>query len=251
MIVERSMDPNWLSNAYVVADRPGGTAVLIDAGGPPAPLLAAIDRHRLTVSHALVTHHHHDHVAHLEDLRRRFGCPVLAHPQEADKLDHADGTLDDGDVVETGELRIESIHTPGHTGGMLAFVVNGQECFTGDTLFAGSVGGVHAPGSTSFADLRSSIMDRLLSLDDACVVNPGHVWHSTIGRERETNPFVRLWRGEGTSLDEPCTALGKPATLVLWGDDYDGGFKAWVRWDDGRDDIVPGSRVERRAGARS
>src|SRR3954466_4055049 len=185
MIVERSMDPNWLSNAYVVAERPGGSAVLIDAGGPPEPLLAAIDRHRLTVTHALVTHHHHDHVAHLEALRRRFDCPVLAHPQEADKLDHADGTLDDGDVVETGDLRIESIHTPGHTGGMLAFVVNGQECFTGDTLFAGSVGGVRPPGASSVAGLRHPIMERLQPLDDACVVTPGHVWHAPIGGGRE------------------------------------------------------------------
>jgi hydroxyacylglutathione hydrolase len=245
MIVERSMDPSWLSNAYVVADRPGGSAVLIDAGGPPEPLLAAIDRHRLTVTHALVTHHHHDHVAHLEDLRKRFDVPVLAHPQEADKLDHADGTLDDGDALETGELRIEAIHTPGHTGGMLAFVVNGQECFTGDTLFAGSVGGVHAPGSTSFEDLRSSILDRLLQLDPACVLHPGHVWHSTVRRELQENPFVRLWRGVDGGGSEPCRALGQPATLVLWADDYDGGHKAWVRWPDGRDDIVPGSRVER------
>ena len=67
----------------------------------------------------------------------------------------------DGDVVESGGLRIDVIHTPGHSAGMLALVANGQECFTGDTLFAGSVGGVHAPGSTSFEDLRSSIMDRL------------------------------------------------------------------------------------------
>src|SRR3954471_4899704 len=192
MIVERSMDPGWLSNAYVVGDRPGGSAVLIDAGGPPEPLLAAIERHRLTVTHALVTHHHHDHVAHLEDLRRRLDVPVLAHPQEADKLDHADGTLGDGDVVESGELRIEAIHTLGHTGGMLSFVANGQECFTGDTLFAGSVGGVRTTGSTSFEDLRFSIMERLLALDDAVVLNPGHIGHTTVGRERETNPFIRV-----------------------------------------------------------
>ncbi len=78
-----------------------------------------------------------------------------------------DGTLADGDVVETGDLRIRAIHTPGHTDGMLAFVVNDIECFTGDTLFAGSVGGVHAPAATSFQDLRRSVMERLLALDPA------------------------------------------------------------------------------------
>jgi glyoxylase-like metal-dependent hydrolase (beta-lactamase superfamily II) len=128
---------------------------------------------------------------------------------------------------------------------MLAFVANGQECFTGDTLFAGSVGGVRTTGSTSFSDLRSSIMDRLLGLDDSVVLNPGHIGHTTVGRERETNPFIRIWRGLDQEGSEPCRALGEPATLVLWADDYDGGYKAWVRWPDGRDDIVPGSRVER------
>ena len=115
----------------------------------------------------------------------------------------------------------------------------------GDTLFAGSVGGVHAPGSTSFADLRSSIMDKLMALDPAIILNPGHVGHSTVGAEWRENAFIRLWRGLDAEGDEPCTALGKPATLILWGDDYDGGHKAWVRWPDGSDDIVPGSRVER------
>ena len=118
---------------------------------------------------------------------------------------------------------------------------------TGDTLFAGSVGGVHAPGSTSFEDLRSSIMDRLMALD------PGD--HPESGARRALDAsvpsgartgFIRLWRGLDAEGDEPCTALGKDATLILWGDDYDGGHKAWVRWPDGSDDIVPGSRVERR-----
>jgi glyoxylase-like metal-dependent hydrolase (beta-lactamase superfamily II) len=245
VIVERSMDPRFLSNGYVVGDRPGGNAVLIDAGGPPEPLETTVERHRLTVTHILLTHHHGDHVTHLDRFRQRYGAPVLAHPSEAESLGGVDRTLGHGDVVESGGLRLEALHTPGHTAGMLAFVANGAECFTGDTLFAGSVGGVHAPGSTSFEDLRASIMETLLGLDDAVVLNPGHVWHSTVGREREQNPFVRLWRGLDGEGGEPCQALGRDATLVLWADDYDGGHKAWVRWPDGRDDIVPGSRVER------
>ena len=75
-------------------------------------------------------------------------------------------------------------------------------------------------------------------------VLPGHTDFTTIGDEWESNAFVRLWRGLDAEGDAPCTALGEPATLVLWGDDYDGGHKAWVRWPDGRDDIVPGSKVE-------
>ena len=213
MILERSMADGWLSNSYVVGDRPGGHAILIDAGGPPEPINEAIERYRLRVTHVLLTHHHADHVTHLDEYRRRYEVPVLAHALEAAAIGGVDGTLADGDVVESGGLRIDVIHTPGHSAGMLALVANGQECFTGDTLFAGSVGGVHAPGSTSFADLRSSIMDRLMALDPAVVLNPGHVGHSTVGAEWRDNPFIRLWRGLDAEGNEPCTALGKPATL--------------------------------------
>ena len=245
MIIERSMADGWLSNSYVIGDRPGGHAILIDAGGPLEPINEAIERFRLRPTHVLLTHHHGDHVAHLDEYRRRYEVPVLAHALEADAIGGVDQLIGGGDVVESGGLRVDVLHTPGHSAGMLALVANGQECFTGDTLFAGSVGGVHAPGSTSFEDLRTSIMDTLMALDPATILNPGHVGHSTVGAEWRENPFIRLWRGLDPEGDEPCRALGKDATLILWGDDYDGGHKAWVRWPDGSDDIVPGSRVER------
>ena len=117
------------------------------------------------MTHILVTHHHGDHVAHLAAMRERYPARRCStHALEAPRLPGgADGTLGQGDVVETGGLSVEALHTPGHTDGMLSFVVNGSECFTGDTLFAGSVGGVRGATATSFEDLRSSIMDRLLS----------------------------------------------------------------------------------------
>ena len=245
MILERAMDGRYLSNSYVIGDRAGGVCVLIDGGTEPTQLYRTIERHRLTVTHLLVTHHHADHVIHLDDYRARFDVPVLAHPLEAARMPGAFQPIEGGGVLETGGLRIACLHTPGHTDGMLAFLVNGQECFTGDTLFAGSVGGVRAPGATTFEDLRSSVMDTLMGLDHAVVLNPGHIGHSTIGAEWETNPFVRMWRGLDPEGDEPCRVQGEPARLVLLGDDYDGGYKAWVRWPDGRDDLVPGSRVER------
>jgi glyoxylase-like metal-dependent hydrolase (beta-lactamase superfamily II) len=116
--------------------------------------------------------------------------------------------------------------------------------FTGDTLFKGSVGGVRAPGHTSYADLRDSIMGTLMELSPATIVYPGHTDATTVAREWEHNPFIRVWRGLDQEGDAPCAALGEPATLILLGEDYDGGKKAWVRWADGSDDIVPGSRVE-------
>jgi glyoxylase-like metal-dependent hydrolase (beta-lactamase superfamily II) len=236
MIIERSMHPQFLSNTYLVGDREGGTGFFVDAGGPVAPLLEAAERHGLTVTHALLTHHHHDHVAELD----RIGDVTVL----IDEREPFDGGEPFPPEVTIGGLTIRALHTPGHTAGMLALLVDGQ-VFTGDTLFKDSVGGVRAPGSTSYADLRSSVMDTLMQLPPETVVRPGHTDATTIGEEWEHNAFVRVWRGLDPEGDEPCTALGEPATLVLLGDDYDGGHKAWVRWPDGRDDIVPGSRVER------
>ena len=246
MIVERSMSDGWLSNTYVVADELGGSAVMIDAGGPVAPLFDIIDRGQLTLTHVLLTHHHHDHVAELDAVKARFpDVPVLIHALERDLVPGATGEMAAGELIETGALRIEPLHTPGHTAGMLSLLIDGTDVFTGDTLFKGSVGGVRAPGSTTYADLRSSVMDTLLTLPAATRIHPGHTDPTTVADELEHNRFVRVWRGVDPEGTEPCTALDEPATLVLLGDDYDGGHKAWVRWPDGSDDIVPGSKVSR------
>ncbi|MDX6648901.1 MAG: hydroxyacylglutathione hydrolase [Solirubrobacteraceae bacterium] len=236
------MNDQFLSNTYLVSD--GGTAVMIDAGGPVEPLLQSIDSQSLTLSHVLLTHHHYDHVCELDQvLERHPDAAVLGH--ELEEVEGRTGTIAPGDVVQAGDLRIEAIHTPGHTAGMLSFLVDSGDVFTGDTLFRNSVGGVRAPGHTTFEDIRASIMDRLLKLPPDTRIHPGHTDPTTVAQEWEGNSFVRVWRGLDPEGDEPCTALGEPATLVLLGDDYDGGHKAWVRWPDGRDDIVPGSQVQR------
>jgi hydroxyacylglutathione hydrolase len=243
MIVERSMSPQWLSNTYLVAAARGGDALLVDAGGPVAPLISKAGELDLDVTHVLLTHHHHDHVAELGDVLERWPeATVLAHPEE--RVPGTTGDLGDGDEVTVGDLTVRALHTPGHTAGMLALLVEG-EVFTGDTLFKNSVGGVRAPGSTSYEDLKRSVMEVLLTLPPETTIRPGHTDPTTVAEELETNRFVRIWRGLDPEGAEPCTALGEPATLVLLGDDYDGGHKAWVRWPDGSDDIVPGSKVAR------
>ena len=240
------MNDDFLSNTYLVADEPGGHAVMIDAGGPVEPLLDYLRRGQLTLTHVLLTHCHNDHVAQVDRvLERHPGTPVLIHELERDSVPTATGTMAPGEPIQSGALEIEPIHTPGHTAGMLSLLVGGTDVFTGDTLFKGSVGGVHAPGSTGFTDIKSSIMDKLLKLPPATHIHPGHTDPTTVADELEHNRFVRIWRGLDPEGNEPCTALGEPATLVLLGDDYDGGHKAWVRWPDGSDDIVPGSRVQR------
>jgi hydroxyacylglutathione hydrolase len=244
VIVERSMSDGWLSNTYVVADEPGGSAAIVDAGGPVEPLFEFLHRGQLTLSHVLLTHRHHDHVAELGAIRERFpDVPVLIHPLERDQVPLATGTMEPGATIETGALTVEPIHTPGHTAGMLSLLFDGTDVFTGDTLFRGSVGGVRAPGHTSYADLKSSIMDKLLALPPSTRIHPGHTDPTTVAEELDHNRFVRIWRGVDPEGSDPCTAMGEPATLILLGDDYDGGHKAWVRWPDGSDDIVPGSQV--------
>ena len=246
VVLERSMSSQWLSNAYLVADEPGGRAVVIDSGGPPEPLLEAIESNDLTVEKLLLTHHHHDHVAENHVYKERFGVEILAHPLEAQQLMDVDRSIDPGEVIEVGGLRIDGLHTPGHTAGMLSFRVNDTEVFTGDTLFKGSVGGVRAPGSTTFEDLRHSIMDVLMKLPPETHLHPGHTDPTTVGDEWEQNAFIRVWRGLDPEATDRCKVGDEEGTLVLWAPDYDGGHKAWVRWDEtGRDDIVPGSAVER------
>jgi hydroxyacylglutathione hydrolase len=215
------MDPGWLSNAYLVWDEPGGAAVFVDSGAPLEPLIAAVEREGLAPTHLLVTHGHGDHVAGNEELVRRYGVEV------------------GNEAVETGGLRVEALATPGHSDDMVAFVVNGEAVFTGDTLFKDAVGG------GDYAQIRSSVMDVLMRLPQATRALPGHTDETVIGREWERNPFVRVWRGVEPEGDEPCRVGGEPATLVVWSPDYDGKGKAWVRFSDGRDAIVGGSRVER------
>ena len=240
MLVERSMSEGFLSNTYLVASEAGGEALFVDAGGPTEPLFAAVVAHGLTPVAVLLTHHHHDHVCDLGAIREMWpGIRVLADPREG-----IEGAEPFADGTYAG-LDVRGLHTPGHTAGMLSFLV-GDEVFTGDTLFRGSVGGVRAPGHTTFEDLRRSIMDVLLTLPPDTTVRPGHTDPTTVAHEYENNRFVRLWRGLDEEGAEPCTVFGdQPATLVLLGDDYDGGHKAWVRWPDGADDIVPGSQVQR------
>ena len=215
------MHPGWLSNAYLVADEPGGTAVFVDSGGPLEPLLDAVEREGLTVTHLLTTHSHADHVAGDEELVSRFGIEIVKGP------------------LETGGLQVEALPCPGHSPDGLSFLVNGTACFTGDTLFRDAVGG------GDLAQVRSSVMDVLMTLPPEVRVLPGHTEETTIGREWEENPFVRVWRGVEPEGTERVEVGGEPATLVVWSLDYDGKGKAWVRYDDGEDAIVGGSSVER------
>jgi hydroxyacylglutathione hydrolase len=216
MLVERSMHPGWLSNAYLVADEEGGAAVFVDSGAPMEPLAAAAERWRVQLTYVLRTHGDPDHVEHEGEL----GLPVIT------------------GSVEVGSLRVEAIPTPGHSDDHVAFVVDGQACFSGDVLFKDAVGG----GDPD--QVRDSVM-RLMELPRETSVYPGHTDETTIGREWEENPFVRVWRGVDPEGTERCRVGGRKGTIVVWSPDYDGKGKAWVRFDDGDGRILGGSRIER------
>jgi glyoxylase-like metal-dependent hydrolase (beta-lactamase superfamily II) len=174
------------------------------------------------VTHLLTTHADPDHIAGDDEVQARYGVPIVK------------------DALETGGLRIEALPTPGHKDDHLAFVVNGEIAFTGDVLFKDAVGG------GNFEQIRSSVMDVLMKLPPQTRVLPGHTDETTIGREWDDNPFVRVWRGAEPEGTERVRVSGRDATLVVWSPDYDGKGKAWVRFDDGTDAIIGGSRVERR-----
>lgn len=214
------MQERWLSNAYVVGDAPGGTAVFVDSGAPLGPLLEVVERESLTPTHLLRTHTHPDHIEHEDELCALYGIPVVT-----------------GDLV-TGGLSVRAIAVPGHSDDGVAFGVNDEICFTGDVLFKDAVGG--GPADVC----RASVM-RLMELPPATRVLPGHTDETTVGRELEHNPFVVYWRGVVPSLGEQVKVLGDDAELVVWSPDYDGNGKALVRFPDGREAIVGGSRVER------
>ena len=245
MIVERAEHPQWTSNAYLVAEGDGGSGVLIDSNGVEDPLLALVDERGITITHVLVTHQHGDHVVDVSGLARRYGVQVVGSALTRDVGVPIDETIADGDVVTSGGLEIRALATPGHCPDHTALLVNGGDCFTADCLFKGTVGGTGGGGPTGYADQVHSIMERLMTLPPETRIHPGHTLPSTIGEEWEQNPFIRIWRGLDPEGSEPCRVRGQEATLILFGPDYDGTHKAWVRYPDGRDAIVGGSQVER------
>ena len=241
---------DWLSNAYLIVDEPSGKGVLVDSNSVTDPLVEWAEREGTEITHVLLTHHHYDHVVGVEKLAARYDVPILAHSICAEEVDAVTGTIDDGDVLETGGLRIEAVHTPGHCADHLALKFGDSDCLTADVLFEGTVGGTGAPGATGLDDLRASIMDRLMSLPHETRIHPGHRRPSTIGTEWEQNPFIRLWRGLDEPTEQPCTVgpdddNRREATLLLWAPDYDGGNKALVRFEDGTETITGGSQVRK------
>ncbi len=209
----------WLAqtNAWIVApDGPGGECVLIDAPPEPGPILGRLAELELRLVALLSTHGHVDHVGGVTSVVKAQDHAVPVHIHEEDLhmlLDpvgssgmlgrHLAGLdvsppeviegLDDGTVVSGAGMRFTALHTPGHTRGSVCLQLEAADSppilFSGDHLFAGSIGRTDLPGG-SFDELMASMEEKILPLDDDLLVLPGHGPHTTIGRERRTNPFL-------------------------------------------------------------
>jgi hydroxyacylglutathione hydrolase len=168
------------TNAYTLTCKQIGESILIDAPGNADLIESRLKDKK--VLYIVITHGHMDHVMALKELSRTIQGPVAAHRDDADGLPVKPGKLlEDGDVLECGKLKIEILHTPGHTPGSIC-LKTGDILISGDTLFPGGPGKTNSPDS--FAAVTSSIENKILTLPDETVIIPGHGASTTVGKER-------------------------------------------------------------------
>ncbi|MCX7780574.1 MAG: MBL fold metallo-hydrolase [Negativicutes bacterium] len=197
---------NLGTNCYIAYDERAREAIVVDPGGNAQEIMAEIRRAGLAVKYIVNTHGHADHVLANLKIKEATGALLLIHQDDAGMLTSphrnlstfigggavcgpADQMLNDGDVIEAGSMKFTVLHTPGHTpGGICLYCDN--VLFSGDTLFAESIGRTDFPGG-SYRQLLDSIREKLLVLADEVKVYPGHGPETTIGWERRMNPFIQ------------------------------------------------------------
>lgn len=194
------------ANCYIIGCPQTKEAAVVDPGAEAGLVLSRVKSLGLTVKYIINTHGHIDHIGANARVKEGTGAEVLIHPDDASMLTQpsgnlsimmgqavispaADRLLNDGDKISVGEIEIRVIHTPGHTLGGICLDL-GDRVITGDTLFAGSIGRTDFPGG-SYDTLINSIKKKLLILDQATAIWPGHGPESTIGDEKSYNPFLR------------------------------------------------------------
>jgi len=196
-----------MANCYIVGCEETKVAAVIDPGDEADRILIILAEAGLTVQTIINTHGHFDHVSANQRMKEVTGAELLIHALDAPMLSQLsataaswgmssedspppDRTIAHGDVVQVGNIDLTVIHTPGHTPGGISLHSN-KAVFVGDTLFAGSIGRTDFPGG-DFGVLKTSIQEKLFTLDDDVTVYPGHMGLTTIGQEKRTNPFVGL-----------------------------------------------------------
>jgi glyoxylase-like metal-dependent hydrolase (beta-lactamase superfamily II) len=195
-------------NCSVIGDETSYEAMVIDPGDEIDDVLALVRKHNLTVKQIVITHAHIDHVGGAMKLRQATGAPILLNQNDYALLKmldvqaawigmpnpgkvEIDQNLESGDSVSAGSLTASVLHTPGHTEGSIClYFAPEKKLIAGDTLFAGSIGRTDLPGG-SYKKIISSLQERVLALPDETVVVPGHGPLTTIGDERQSNPFLQ------------------------------------------------------------
>ena len=194
-------------NCSVIGDESTRQGMVIDPGDDIEDVLAIVHRHGLTIKQIVVTHGHIDHIGGAMKLKSITGAPILLNQNDLPQLKllgnfaayigiptpepvQIDQELRDADVLRAGQLAATVMHTPGHTEGSVCLYLPAErKLIAGDTLFAGSIGRTDLPGG-SFEKIMVSLRDRVLALPDETVVVPGHGPATTIGEERQSNPFI-------------------------------------------------------------
>lgn len=197
------------TNCYVLGDEKTGEGLVIDPGGDPQVILAEVRRLNLKIRWVINTHGHFDHILANKDILKATGAQLAIHPADAPMLKVGGGALwfglvgasspppdlllHEGDKLKLGETELVVIHTPGHSPGSISLHIPSQKLlFDGDLLFNGGIGRYDLPGG-NYQTLMNSIREKVLVLDDDTVVYPGHGPPTTIGREKQTNPFLRFY----------------------------------------------------------
>ncbi len=197
-------------NCSILGDEASGEAIVVDPGDDVERIQEVLARHRLGVKYIVATHAHIDHVGGIEKLKRSTGAPVLMHADDLPLYQNlamqaawlgvrppgivdVDQFLKEGDAVRCGSLALEVLHTPGHSPGSLSLHMPGKDAriLSGDTLFQNSIGRTDLWGG-SLEQLLRSIHNTLMRFPDQTPVFPGHGPRTTIGAERESNPFLRF-----------------------------------------------------------
>ena len=180
----------YQANCYILGSKETGEGVVIDPGDEVLRIVKEVSNAGLRINYILITHGHHDHTGAAKELKGIIKAPVWIHQLDASGLGFPpDGTLFDGQEIDVGAYRLKVIHTPGHSPGGVCLYAPGA-VFTGDTLFAGSIGRTDFSGG-NHQHLIQGVREKIFPLGDDLRIYPGHGPASTIGQERLRNPFFR------------------------------------------------------------